>query len=115
MANSIDVVIDSPAYNDYVSEQAENSGRSLDNKGGSLITRASLRYSEAGTHFVTTPPVYIKLRERTQKQVTLKTSTNYIKNLRFYFDIQDGKCPRYFLFKKYSVTIQPIKNQSIDA
>jgi len=114
MANSIDVVIDSPAYNDYVSEQAENSGSSLITKAD-LITRASLRYNEAGTHFVTTPPIYIKLRERTQKQVTLKAFINYIKNLRFYFAIQDGKCPRYFLFKKYSVTIQPIKNQSIDA
>ncbi len=54
-SNSIDVMIDRPAYDDYVSGQAENSG-------GSLITRTSLRYGGAGTHFVTTPPVYIKLK-----------------------------------------------------
>lgn len=54
-SSSITVFIDSDAYQNYVSGQGENSD-------GSLITRTSLRYGSAGTHFVTYSPVYFKLK-----------------------------------------------------
>ncbi|MCO5382968.1 MAG: hypothetical protein NHB15_13500 [Methanosarcina barkeri] len=54
-SSSITMFIDSDAYQNYVSGQGENSG-------GSLITRTSLRYGPDGTHFVTSSPVYFKLK-----------------------------------------------------